>query len=83
VQRLHRLLDWRLRVEAVDLQQVDALDIEARQAGVDLHQHGLARQPAAGTGVLGEKILVARTTSSRRVYFLSASPTICSEVPWP
>lgn len=44
VQRLHRLLDGRVRVEAVDLVQVDVVGAEAGQRGVDLVHDRRTRQ---------------------------------------
>ena len=77
VQRLHRLLDRRVPVPAVDLVEVDVVGAEAAQAGVDLGHDRLARQ-AGAVGALvhaavdlgGEHELVAvgvrRSTPCRR-----------------
>jgi hypothetical protein len=46
VQRRHGLLDRRARIEAVDLVEVDVIDAEPRQAGIDGGEDALARQPA-------------------------------------
>jgi len=47
VQRLERLLDRRRVIKAVDLVEVDVVHPEPRQAGVDLGEDRLARQPGA------------------------------------
>ena len=46
VERLERLLDRRLRVEAMDLVEVDVVDAEPAQAVVDGVLDVLAREPA-------------------------------------
>src|SRR3954469_14334557 len=46
VQRLHRLLDRRVRVPAVDLVEVDVVHAEPLQRGVDGGEDVLAREPA-------------------------------------
>ena len=46
VQRLHRLLDGRQRVEPVDLQQVDVRRVQPLQRRLHLVEDGRARQPA-------------------------------------
>ena len=52
VQRLHRLLDRRVRVEAVDLVQVDVVRAEPRQRRVDLFEDRLARQALSAGAVV-------------------------------
>lgn len=47
VQRLHRLLDRGVRVEAVDLVEVDVVGAQAPQAVVDLGHHRLAGESGA------------------------------------
>src|SRR4051812_25074055 len=47
MQRLHRLLDRRGRVPAVDLVEIDEIRTEPTQAVVDLAEDGLARQALA------------------------------------
>ena len=46
VQRLHRLLDRRVRVPAVDLVEVHVIRAEALERGIDALHHMLARKPA-------------------------------------
>ena len=53
MQCLHRLLDWSVVVESVDLQEIDVVGIEALQGGIDLVEDGLARQTAL-VGVVSE-----------------------------
>jgi len=51
VQGLHRLLDGRVRVEAVDLVEVDVVGTEAGEAVVDLrHDHLTGQARAVGSG---------------------------------
>ena len=67
VQRLHRLLDRGVGVEAVDLVQVDVVGAEPGQGGVDLFEDRLAGQAlTAGAVVHPAVTLVASTMSSRR-----------------
>src|SRR3984893_8364156 len=47
VQRLERLLDWRIIIPAVDLVEVDIIHTQPSEAGVDLGEDCLARQPGA------------------------------------
>lgn len=44
MQRLHRLLDRRIRVEAMDLQKIDVRRVKAAQTGLDLVEDGAARE---------------------------------------
>ena len=53
VERLHRLLDGRAAVEAVDLQQVDVRGVEAAQGGVDLVEDGRTGETELVLVVLG------------------------------
>ena len=46
MQRLHRLLDRRRRVEAVDLQEIDVVHLQALERSVDGVEDGRARKPA-------------------------------------
>jgi hypothetical protein len=46
MQRLHRLLDWRVAVEAVDLEEVDVVGVEPLERRVDGVENRGARQPA-------------------------------------
>ena len=61
----HRLLDRRRRVEAVDLVEVDMLELEATQTVLDRGQMWARSCRAFGPSVW-PKTLVATTTSSRR-----------------
>src|SRR6202040_3610130 len=47
VRRLERLLDWRIIIPAVDLVEVDIIHTQPSEAGVDLGEDCLARQPGA------------------------------------
>ena len=53
VQRFHRFLDGRFRVEAVDLVQIDVISAEAGQGGIDLLHDRLAGQTAL-TGAIAD-----------------------------
>ena len=59
VQRLHRLLDRRVRVEAVDLVEVDVVRAEPSQRCVDLFENRLARQ-ALTTGAVVHPLDICR-----------------------
>ena len=52
VQRLHRLLDRGVGVEAVDLVEVDVVGAEPRERGVDLLEDRLARQALPARAVV-------------------------------
>jgi len=52
VQRLHGLLDRRVRIKAMDLIQIDVLGPQARQGRVDLLQDRLARQALPARAVV-------------------------------
>jgi hypothetical protein len=47
VERLHRLLERRVRVEAVDLVEVDVVEAEPLERRVDCRQNVLARESPA------------------------------------
>jgi hypothetical protein len=84
VQRFHRFLDLGVRVEAVDLVEIDVVGAQSMQRLVELLDDCPPGQPGTAWAVMHlEEPFVARTTSSRRVYFLTARPTISSEVPYP
>jgi hypothetical protein len=52
VQDLHRLLDWGVVVEAVDLIEVDVVGVQPLQRRVDLLQDRLAGQPLTARPVV-------------------------------
>src|SRR3954447_5843313 len=67
VQRFHRLLDRSPRVPAVDLVEVDVVEAEPLQRGVDRGEHVLARQARAvhpghrsAVHLRGDDVLLAR-----------------------
>src|SRR5262245_30816692 len=47
VERAHRLLEWRLRVEAVGVEDVDVLETHPREALIEAREEVLARTPLA------------------------------------
>jgi len=51
VQRLHRLLDRRVRIEAVDLVEIDVVGTEPGQRCVDLLHHGSPGEPSTAGSV--------------------------------
>lgn len=54
MERLHRLLDRRLGVKAVDLQQVDVVRVEAAQRVLDLVEYGCPGQTPLILVVFGD-----------------------------
>ena len=83
VQRLHRLLDRRVRVPAVDLVEVDVVGAQPAQRGVDRGQDVLAGQAAVvravrhGVEDLGrEHVVVAGGKNSP-----SSAPVTSSDAP--
>jgi hypothetical protein len=83
VERVHGFLDGRGRIEAVDLVQVDVVQLQALQAGLDAVEDVAAGGAAhVAAGPVSPNTLVATTTWSRGTFRLrSAWPVISSETP--
>lgn len=59
MQRLHRFLDRRVRIEAVDLQQIHILGIQTRQRLIHSREDGIAAQTTTVDVVLGLRNVLA------------------------
>jgi hypothetical protein len=83
VERAHRFLDRRRRIEAVDLVQVDVIELQALQARLQAGDDVAARRAAhVRARPVSPNTLVATTTSlARYLQVSSAWPVISSERP--
>ena len=60
MQGFHRFFDWRLRVEPVDLVEVDVVRAESAQGGVDLLHDGLARKSLPTRSIVHAEMQLGR-----------------------